>query len=41
MAMARMTENSAIHGLRWPRPSAKAPRNGLPTAISTPAMAAA
>ena len=22
MATARMTENSAIHGLRWPRPSA-------------------
>ena len=40
MAAASRTENSAIHGLRRPRPSAKAPRKGLPTATRMPATAA-
>lgn len=34
-------EKAAIQGFRRPPPSATAPRNGLPNAMSTPAVAAA
>ena len=40
LAMNR-SEKSAIQGFLAPRPSASAPRSGLPMAISTPAAAAA
>ena len=40
MPPARKSENSAIHGLRRPRPSASAPSSGLPMAIRMPAAAA-
>ena len=37
----KTSDRAAIHGLRRPRPSASAPRNGLMMAISKPATAAA